>query len=83
MKYWVLLILLAVSGSVFAETTKYTEQSTDEADIEVRQYAGVTYDSTVFAVVHDTRNKVTCYITESGEKGSSPTQTCFPDDEIR
>lgn len=78
MKYWFLLGLMAVSGSVFAQ-----EVATEDTDIEVRVYNGISFDNTSFSVVHDTVRKVTCYITESGSSGSSPVQTCFPDDEIR
>jgi hypothetical protein len=82
MKYWALMVLLAVSGSVFADNTATTELQTDSSDIEVRAYTGVGYSNTTFAVVHDRRTRVTCYVTESEGKDSSPVQTCFPDKEI-
>ena len=82
MKYWALMVLMAVSGSVFADNTKTTEVPTESSDIEVRAYESVGFTNTTFAVVHDRRTQVTCYITESDGQGSSPVQTCFPDKEI-
>ena len=78
MKYWALMVLMALSGSVFAK-----EIDVQDDDIEIRIYTGVTYDTTTFSVVHDTIRNVTCYITESQSAGSSPAQTCFPDGDIR
>ncbi|MNC05804.1 hypothetical protein D3C76_324230 [compost metagenome] len=82
MKYWALMVLMAVSGSVFADNTKTTEVPTESSDIEVRAYAGVGFSNTTFAVVHDRRTRVTCYVTESDNSGTSPVQTCFSDQDI-